>query len=210
MNKFLAPILMASLLTSTSGLQAYDTSTLASYPKAAAAYLFSTNGVKDLAAAYGVMMLVTLIHELGHAAVAKLTCGAPVDIVIGGKRTGKDSLFKKYTGIELAGFNPLESSARWEEHYKEDKKIYNPTLGQDTAMLLAGPLAQAITGYCLYQWLKTKDNFYLAKAAAIGGIVDTVVGINGLYGAGYVPWSDASKIAGNIKKYFRGNNHESL
>ena len=205
MKKFLLPILIASLLSSTICVHAYDCTTLSTYPKAGARYLLSTDGIKDIAAAYGAMMVITLIHELGHAVTAKLLCGAPVDIVIGGPRSGKDSLLKKYLGIEFAGFNHLKSDARWEEHHKEDGEIYHPTLGQDTAVLLAGPIAQAITGYCLYRCLKNTDKFYITKAAAIGGIVDTIIGINGIYGARYVSWSDASKIVENIKKYFRGN-----
>lgn len=198
MKKFLAPILIGSLLSSSVCTHAYDIATLSTYPEAAANHLFSTDGVKDIAAAYGVMMLVTLIHELGHATVAKLFCGAPFfDVVIGGERRQDSRL--KVAGIEFAGFNPLQSSARWEEHYERDKSIYNPTLGQDTAMLLAGPLAQATTGYCLYQYLP--NNFPIAKITAIGGIIDTIIGINGIHGAINVPWSDAAKIMANIRQY---------
>ena len=204
MNKFLIRLLMASMLSNTLCVQAETIRPpLSYYPKAAAAHLFSSDGVKDAVAAYGVMMLVTLIHELGHSIAAKSLCGVPVDITIGGKRRPGSCL--KFAGVEFAGFNPLESDSRWEEHHKEDGEIYRPTLGQDTTVLLAGPIAQALTGYCLYNCLKNTNNFYITKAAALGAIADTIIGINGLYGARYVPWSDASKIAENVKKYFRGN-----
>lgn len=198
MNKYLVSIFMASILSSNICLPAQN---FTAYPKAAASHIFSTNGVKDITAAYGAMMLITLIHELGHSAVAKLFCGVPVDIVIGGKRREGSRL--KFAGIEFAGFNPLESDGRWEEHHKEDEEIYRPTLGQDTTMLLAGPIAQAITGYCIYRCLKNTDNFYITKAAGIGGIVDTIIGVNGIYGARQLKWADSYKIMENIKKYFR-------
>lgn len=182
-----------------------DFSTLSMYPKAAAQYLLSTDGIKDVAAAYTISMLITLIHEMGHAAVAKLLCGAPVDIVIGGKR--RKNPFLKVAGIEFAGFNPFESDARWEEHHKTDEELYNASLEQDTAMLVAGPVAQAITGIVLYACLKDTDKFYIAKATAIGGLFDTIVGINGIYGAKYVPWADSAKIVKNIKQYFQRNSH---
>lgn len=175
-------------------------SAFASYIKKSGKHLFSTDGAKDLAAAYGVAMAVTIIHELGHAAMAKFLCGAPVDVVIGGPRS-KDSRLK-IGGLQFAGFNPLESDARWEEYHKEDGLLYRPTLKQDTAVLFAGPIMQAVAGFCIYTALKNKNKFYIAKAAALGAIADTIIGINGLYGARYVPWSDASKIVKNIKNYF--------
>lgn len=199
MNKSVIALFLGSML-SIGSTQAFDAKPLSSYPKAAAQHIFSADGVKDIAAAYIINVLITLIHEMGHAAVAKLTCGAPVDVVIGGAR--KKEPWLKCCGIEFAGFNVLESDARWEERRAGDDQIYSPTIAQDTAMLLAGPLAQALTGYCLYKCLQNQDKFYIAKATAIGGIVDTVVGINGIYGALRVPWSDASKIVNNIKKYW--------
>lgn len=175
-------------------------SNLPGYGRDGAGYLFSTDCIKDIIAAYGVCMAVTLIHELGHGAAAKMICGAPVDIVIGGARS-KDSRFK-IGGVEFAGFNPLESDARWEEYHKEDASIYHPTLAQDTAVLAVGPLMQAVAGYCIYKCLHNKDKFYIAKAAALGAIADTIVGINGIYGAKYLPWTDSAKLVKNIKQYF--------
>lgn len=202
MHKALLPILIGSIFCSNVYVHAAeDFTALSAYPKAAAEHLFSVDGVKDVAATYTIMMLITLIHEMGHAAAAKLLCGAPVDIVIGGQRR-KDSCLK-FAGIEFAGFNPLESDARWEERHEADGAIYKPSLGQDTAVLLSGPLAQAITGCCLYAWLKNTDKFYIAKAAAIGGLIDTIVGINGIYGAKYLPWTDSAKLMKNIKQYFQ-------
>jgi len=203
MNKSLVPFLLVSILASTTCVPAQDSASLATYPKAAAQYLCSSDGVKDVAAAYSVMMLITLIHELGHAAVAKLLCGVPVDVVIGGPRSENPRL--KCAGVEFAGFNPFESNSRWEERYETDAELYHASLEQDTAMLVAGPVAQAITGCCLYAWLRSKDKFYLTKATALGGLIDTLIGINGIYGALYVPWSDAAKIALNIKRYFQSN-----
>lgn len=201
MNKALLFILISSIASSGANIHAQDSATLSAYPKAAAQYLLSSDGVKDIVAAYGVAMLVTVIHELGHAAVAKLLCGAPVDIAIGGPRTEDSCL--KIGGIEFAGFNPLESDARWEEYRKEDEQIYRPTPGQEIAVLLAGPAAQAATGFCLYALLANIDKFYIAKAAAIGAILDTVIGINGIYGAWSLPWTDAAKIVKSIKQYFQ-------
>lgn len=203
MKKSLLSLLMGLIFCSTTPVNAQDFETLSTYPKAVTQYLLSTDGIKDVAAAYSISMLITLIHEMGHAAVAKLVCGAPVDIVIGGKR--RKNPYFKCAGIEFAGFNPFESDARWEEHHKTDEKIYHASLEQDTAMLVAGPLAQAITGIVLYACLKDTDKFYIAKATAIGGLFDTIVGINGIYGAKYVPWADSAKIVNNIKKYFQRN-----
>lgn len=214
MKKLLKLLLSGSLLIANLSLHARTTgvsriiknskrlaANLPEHGKNAAHHLFSSDGAKDLIAAYGVAMAVTLIHELGHAAVAKLLCGAPVDIVIGGPRS-KDARLK-IGGVQFAGFNPLESNSRWEEHYKEDGSIYHPTLAQDTAVLVVGPLMQAVAGYCIYKCLQTKDKFYIAKAAALGAIADTIIGINGMYGARYIPWSDSSKLVENIKKYFK-------
>lgn len=198
MNKPLLALLMGSMLFSTTCI--HTQGTLSSYPRAAARHIFSTHGIADVTAAYGLVMFMTLIHELGHAAVAKLVCGAPVDIVIGGKRRPGSRL--KCAGVEFAGFNPLESDSRWEEHHKADLEIYHPSLAQDTAVLLAGPVAQAITCCCMFAWLKNKDNFHITKLTALGGVADTILGINGMYGARYLEWTDSAKIVKNIKQLF--------
>lgn len=198
MNKSLLSIFIGSILFSSINVQAYDFATLSklsTVTKAGARYLFSTNGIKDIAATYSVIMLITLIHEVGHAVVAKLLCGTPVDVVIGGPR--KKDPYLKIAGVEFAGFNPLESDTRWDEHMNQP-----PSPEQETAVSLAGPLAQAITGFCMYKCLQNKDNFHIAKAAAIGGLIDTIVGINGIYGAWYLPWTDSARALKNIKKMF--------
>lgn len=199
MNNYVWCIIFSSILSCNNVMHPQARATVSAYSKAAAHHFASTDGIKDLAAAYSVAMFMTLLHEMGHAAVAKLTCGVPVDIVIGGARR-KDSRLT-CAGIEFAGFNPLESNSRWEERYKGDELLYRPSLRQDTAMLVAGPLVQALTCCCLCALLKNKNKFYLTKAAAVGGLVDTLIGANGLYGALFLPWSDAAKIVKNIKQH---------
>lgn len=200
MRKVLLSIFMTAILACSVDVQAQD---FAAYPKAAAHHLFSADGIADIVAAYGVAMLVTIVHEMGHAAVAKLLCDAPVDIAIGGPRREDSCL--KVGGIEFAGFNPLESDARWEEYRKGDDQIYRPTPSQEIAVLIAGPAAQAATGFCLYALLANVDKFYIAKAAAIGAIIDTVIGMNGIYGARYLEWTDAAKIVKSIKQFNKSN-----
>ncbi|MFI5333187.1 MAG: hypothetical protein ACHQVS_03730 [Candidatus Babeliales bacterium] len=176
------------------------------YAKAGARHLFSTDGIKDIAAVYGIVVGMTLIHELGHAVVAKLKCGAPIDIVIGGERSGKDSLLRKYTGIEVAGFNPLKVGTDWEKYKSKDAK---KAAEQEIIVGIAGPLAQAMTCYCIYRWLQNKDKFYLAKTTAIGGIGDTILGVNGILGALFLPWTDSARIVQNIKQYFSTKSHHT-
>lgn len=166
MKKTLA-ILLVALIGTQSITQATITETLNSYGKKAATK--TAQIAIDVAAAYCLCMGITLMHELGHAVVAKIAYGSPIDITLGTTEATNDKIFAQICGIKIKGFNPLGGISLFPKDLTPAYKMQHPL--KEATMTVAGPLSGAISSYTALKLIqKYCPNFIFSKAAAYMGL----------------------------------------
>lgn len=164
-----------------------------SYIKQAGHYLLSIKGAQDLVLAYLLGMSLTAIHELGHAIIAKILCGAPIQLTLGASPRSNQS-YVQMGGITLGGFNPTTGYA---------SIGYNPSAGsplKEAAIYAAGPVFGALSSLGAYLLLRNYDELYIAKAAALFGLFNHTLGIAGIGGT-WIPGTDAYRLLDSLKRY---------
>ena len=153
----------------------------------AAKHLLSWDGVKDISTAYLLGMILTAMHELGHAMASKLLYGTPLNVVIGASsRSGHRIPFFSVGGIAVAGFNPATGYAKTYDHGA------HPFYG--IAILLAGPISGALASAAAYVMLKKYvKKFYMTKFVSLYGLFNHIIGRAGLAGL-WIPRSDLARV----------------
>ncbi len=140
-------------------------------------YIFSRPGVKDLAAAYCVLMGSTLTHELGHALIGRAVYGVPVKVRFGAPSWQQRKPFAEVAGVGLVGLDPLEA-------YSPPRYVSLPSWHplKTVAMRMAGPIVGSLSSFYAYYLLKKNTNLPIAKLTAFGCGLSNIIGPKGLSG----------------------------
>lgn len=167
------------------------------YVTQAGNHLFSCQGAKDTALAYCLGMGLTTVHELGHAIVAKILYGCPINITMGASPSTPRKPCLRIGGFKLGGFNPATA-------YASVKFTDNSPL-KEAAVCIAGPVCGAISSFFTYYLLRNNGNHPLCKGVALYGLFNHTLGFAGLASIG-VPRSDSTRFIQAIKRAIRNNN----
>jgi len=149
---------------------------------------------QDIGMAYALGMGITVLHELGHALVAKLFYGSPVKISIGASPESKSKPMLQGGGFKLRGFYPLTA-------YASVKAPMSGAPLKRAAIFLAGPMIGSLTSLVTYKLLSQyAPLFYLTRSLALFGLYIQTLGINGITGLN-VAGTDAHGIKEALKEY---------
>lgn len=165
------------------------------YLKQSGKYLFSTAGAKDLALAYCLGMGLTAIHELGHAVMAKIFYGSPINLVLGTMSRDHTKTYLKIGGIALGGFNPATGHATYFIPLNE----YHPL--KNAAISAAGPICGALSSLVAYLLLRKYKELYITKAAALYGLFNHTIGVAGVGGT-WTPDTDTNHVVRSLREYY--------
>lgn len=125
--------------------------------------------IKDLTVAYGILMGTIVVHELAHAAFARMLYGVPSDTCIGMSTPIKVPQGEgDMSTISFVGFNAMgECSHRWNESVKR-------TPAKDLTLYLTGPIIGALANGLAFMVLHAnteKDSYIFSKLVSIAGIL---------------------------------------